>query len=240
MKKIIALILLLAISVLTLASCSSSKPCAYVGERSTEGRDIHYVEMKVKSYGTMVILLDGTSAPQTVKNFLKLVNEKFYDGLTFHRVITGFMIQGGDPKGDGSGGSADEIYGEFATNGYRDNDLNHIRGVISMARSNDPDSASSQFFICNADAMDSLDGNYAAFGYVVEGMEVVDKITSKVFPKTKFADLYGNTNVYPEYPYNYYGWTYHDIWSQYGNGAVENNADKPVIEYVRVLESYTP
>ncbi len=238
MKRITALILLLCICTLMLAACQTSEPCAYVGSRSIEGRDIHYVEMKVTGYGTVVILLDATSAPVTVANFLKLVRSGFYDGLTFHRIIKDFMIQGGDPKGDGTGGSEETIYGEFETNGYYFNDLNHIRGVISMARGDDNDSASSQFFICNANAMDSLDGGYAAFGYVVEGMEVVDKITDKVFPKTKYADLYGNTELYPEYPYYLYGWTYHYIWAQYGNGAVEKAEDKPVIEYIRVLDNY--
>jgi peptidyl-prolyl cis-trans isomerase B (cyclophilin B) len=101
------------------------------------------------------------------------------------------MIQGGDPKGNGTGGSETKIKGEFASNGH-ENDISHKYGVISMARSNDPNSASSQFFICNADASSSLDGNYAAFGYVVEGMSVVDDLTKDVFPKTAYADYYGN------------------------------------------------
>ena len=103
------------------------------------------------------------------------MEEGFYDGLTFHRIIIDFMIQGGDPKGDGTGGSEKEIKGEFSSNGH-ENDISHLKGVISMARSNDPNSASSQFFICNDDASNALDGSYAAFGRVVSGMEVVDEI----------------------------------------------------------------
>jgi len=113
-------------------------------------------------------------APITVENFVNLVGEGFYDGLIFHRVISGFMIQGGDPMGTGMGGSGNRIKGEFAMNGVK-NDLSHERGVISMARSQMPDSASSQFFICHADAK-FLDGQYAAFGKVTEGIEVVDEI----------------------------------------------------------------
>ena len=113
-------------------------------------------------------------APITVENFQKLVSQGFYDGLRFHRVYPGFMIQGGDPNGDGTGGSDENIKGEFAQNGI-ENDLKHTRGVISMARSMNPDSASSQFFIMHKDAP-HLDGSYAAFGKVVEGIEVVDEI----------------------------------------------------------------
>ena len=113
-------------------------------------------------------------APKTVENFVNLVSEGFYDGLTFHRVIDGFMAQGGDPEGTGMGGSKTNIPGEFAQNGFTENTLSHSRGVISMARSMHPDSASSQFFICYADCS-FLDGQYAAFGKVTEGMENVDK-----------------------------------------------------------------
>ncbi|MBQ1504115.1 MAG: peptidylprolyl isomerase [Oscillospiraceae bacterium] len=120
--------------------------------------------------------LDPKAAPITVENFEKLVKEGFYDGLKFHRVISGFMIQGGDPKGNGTGGPGYTIKGEFAANGV-DNPIKHVRGVISMARAADPDSAGSQFFIMHADA-DYLDGQYAAFGHVVEGMDVVDEIAS--------------------------------------------------------------
>lgn len=123
------------------------------------------------------------AAPKTVENFLKLVDEKFYDGLIFHRVIKRFMIQGGDPTGTGMGGSKDTIVGEFRANGFQ-NDLAHTRGVLSMARTNMPNSASSQFFIMHQDAP-HLDGQYAAFGKVVEGMEAVDKIAST---KTNWQD----------------------------------------------------
>mgnify|MGYP003082629147 FL=1 len=120
--------------------------------------------------------LDETAAPKTVANFNKLVSEGFYDGLSFHRIIPGFMIQGGDPVGNGTGGYKEKILGEFASNGIN-NPIKHTRGVISMARSMDPNSASSQFFIMHADAP-HLDGNYAAFGHVVEGLEVVDEIAN--------------------------------------------------------------
>ena len=132
-----------------------------------------YVKFTVKDHGEFVVRLRADIAPITVENFQKLVSEKFYDGLTFHRVVKGFMIQGGDPKGDGTGGSGTTIKGEFSQNGVR-NQLSHITGVISMARLSMPlDSATSQFFVCNADASRSLDGGYAAFGYVVAGMETV-------------------------------------------------------------------
>ncbi len=134
-----------------------------------------YVEMKVKDYGTIVLKLDRDAAPETVENFVGLVEEKFYDGLTFHRVMSDFMIQGGCPNGDGSGNSGKYIKGEFSANGY-DNPIDHKRGVISMARGDGYNSASSQFFICNAD-YPSLDGYYAAFGQVVKGLDVVDSIT---------------------------------------------------------------
>ena len=126
--------------------------------------------------GIIKLELDEKAAPKTVKNFRKLVKEHFYDGLIFHRVIKGFMIQGGDPSGTGMGGSKETIPGEFSANGFN-NPLKHTAGVISMARTMDPDSASSQFFIMHKDAP-HLDGQYAAFGKVVEGMEVVDRIAS--------------------------------------------------------------
>lgn len=138
------------------------------------------VEIKIKDYGTIQLALDPSQAPLTVENFLKLVNEGFYDGLTFHRIIKDFMIQGGDPEGNGTGGSGVEIKGEFKQNGV-DNQISHKRGVISMARSQFPDSASSQFFICHKDS-EFLDGAYAAFGVVTSGIEVVDKICDSVTP----------------------------------------------------------
>lgn len=137
----------------------------------------HHVKITVKDYGTIEVELDADQAPITVTNFAKLVKEGFYDGLTFHRIISGFMIQGGDPEGTGMGGSDETIKGEFSSNGV-ENSIKHTRGTISMARSQDPDSASSQFFIMHQDA-DYLDGEYAGFGHVTSGMEVVDQICKK-------------------------------------------------------------
>lgn len=134
------------------------------------------VAITVKKFGKMIVELFPEVAPKTVANFLELVQNNFYDGLTFHRIISGFMIQGGDPLGNGTGGSKKNIIGEFLENGIQ-NPLNHSRGVISMARSMMYNSASSQFFIMHEDAP-YLDGAYAAFGAVVEGIEVVDKIAS--------------------------------------------------------------
>ena len=146
-------------------------------KESTEAIDAagkHHIEIQVKDYGTIKAELDGDAAPITVANFLKLAESGFYDGLTFHRVIDGFMIQGGDPKGNGTGGADKTIKGEFSQNGV-ENKLSHVRGTLSMARSQDMDSASSQFFIVQSDCT-YLDGQYAAFGTVTEGMELVDKI----------------------------------------------------------------
>ena len=141
------------------------------------------VIIEMDNGSVMKIELDPKAAPATVANFKKLVKEGFYDGLIFHRVIKGFMIQGGDPTGTGTGGSKQTIKGEFAANGFN-NPLKHTRGVISMARSQNPDSASSQFFIMHKDAP-HLDGSYAAFGKVVEGIEAVDEIASV---RTNFRD----------------------------------------------------
>ena len=164
MKKILALLLAILCLVPVLSSC---------GEDAIPERPV--VEMKVKNFGTIRLELRHDQAPLTVENFLSLTEKGFYDGLTFHRIVQNFMIQGGDPKGNGTGGSEKTIKGEFSRNGVN-NTLTHTRGTISMARSQAYDSASSQFFICNADST-FLDGNYAAFGYVTEGMEVVDAIT---------------------------------------------------------------
>lgn len=139
---------------------------------------LHHVEITVRDYGTISVELDGDAAPITVENFLKLAGDGFYDGLTFHRIISGFMIQGGDPLGNGTGGSDQTIKGEFSANGV-ENNLSHTRGAISMARSKVMDSASSQFFIVHEDST-FLDGQYACFGYVTEGMEVVDAICEAV------------------------------------------------------------
>ena len=134
------------------------------------------VRITMKDGGVIDLELDEKAAPITVEHFLKLVNAKFYDGTIFHRVISGFMIQGGDPQGTGMGGPGWTIKGEFAQNGVN-NPISHKRGVISMARAMDPDSAGSQFFIMHADG-EFLDGQYAAFGHVVKGMDVVDRIAS--------------------------------------------------------------
>ena len=134
----------------------------------------HKIEIVVKDYGVIQAELYADIAPITVTNFIELVEQKFYDGLTFHRIMEGFMIQGGDPTGTGGGGSSKKIKGEFSLNGI-ENSLSHVRGVISMARSDAYNSASSQFFIVHEDST-FLDGSYASFGMVTEGMDVVDKI----------------------------------------------------------------
>ena len=140
----------------------------------------HHAEIDIQDYGTITVELDGDAAPITVQNFMDLANDGFYDGLTFHRIIAGFMMQGGDPNGNGTGGSENTIKGEFSSNGV-ENTLSHTRGAISMARSQNPDSASSQFFICHADSA-FLDGQYACFGYVTEGMDVVDDVCEAAQP----------------------------------------------------------
>lgn len=134
----------------------------------------HHVSIEIKNYGTIELELDADIAPITVANFAKLVNEGFYDGLTFHRIIDGFMLQGGDPEGTGMGGSNENIKGEFALNGV-ENTISHVRGTISMARSRAYNSASSQFFIVHKDST-FLDGQYAGFGKVTSGIEIVDQI----------------------------------------------------------------
>lgn len=173
MKKILlALMLLLPIA---LTGCNASQTSdKNIEEDETLLSGKYYCTITVKDYGEIKLELDADAAPVTVTNFVSLVKSGFYDGLTFHRIISGFMIQGGDPMGNGTGGTADTIVGEFASNGY-DNPINHTRGVISMARSNKPDSASCQFFIMHEDAP-HLDGNYAAFGHVTSGIEVVDAL----------------------------------------------------------------
>lgn len=140
----------------------------------------YYADIEIADYGTVTVQLDHSAAPVTVANFISLAESGFYDGLTFHRIIEGFMMQGGDPKGNGTGGSNTKIAGEFAANGH-DNPISHERGVISMARSKAYDSASSQFFIMHADAA-YLDGQYAAFGRVTEGMDVVDAVCEAAEP----------------------------------------------------------
>ena len=135
---------------------------------------IHHATIEIKGYGKIKLELDANNSPITVANFAKLVNEGFYNGLTFHRIIDGFMIQGGDPLGNGTGGSSETIKGEFKLNGIK-NRISHVRGVISMARSRAYDRASSQFFIVHENST-FLDGQYAAFGRVTEGIEIVDQI----------------------------------------------------------------
>ena len=168
-KRILAaavLVVIAAVAAVLIWNNQKKKEEASVGD--------YTAEIAVKDYGTITVELDGDAAPETVKNFVSLAESGFYDGLTFHRIIDGFMIQGGDPNGDGTGGSEETIPGEFSANGF-DNPLSHTRGTISMARSQDYDSASSQFFIMQEDTP-SLDGQYAAFGHVTSGMEVVDAI----------------------------------------------------------------
>ena len=150
----------------------------------------HYAKIDIKDFGSVTVALDETAAPETVKNFVSLAESGFYDGLTFHRIIDGFMMQGGDPEGNGTGGSDRNIKGEFSSNGF-ENNLSHTRGAISMARSQMKDSASSQFFIVHRDST-FLDGDYAAFGSVTEGMDVVDRICGEAKP----AD--GNGTIPPE------------------------------------------
>jgi peptidyl-prolyl cis-trans isomerase B (cyclophilin B) len=147
----------------------------------TTAAGVHsYADIAVENYGTITVALDSDDAPKTVENFVSLAQSGFYDGLTFHRIIDGFMIQGGDPNGDGTGGAQQTVEGEFSANGVN-NTLSHVRGVISMARSSDYNSASSQFFIVQTDST-YLDGSYAAFGYVIDGMEIVDALCADANP----------------------------------------------------------
>lgn len=194
MKKITVWLLTLAFAATMLAGCGSktdttdttetteatsaadetSDGAADTADTSEDGElltGLHHVTIDVQDYGTISLELDADTAPISVTNFINLANEGFYDGLTFHRIISGFMIQGGDPNGNGTGGSEKTIKGEFSANGV-ENDISHVRGVISMARANDPDSGSSQFFIVHEDST-FLDGQYAAFGHVTDGMDVV-------------------------------------------------------------------
>ncbi len=148
----------------------------------------YYADIEIEGYGTITVALDAEAAPETVENFVSLAQSGFYDGLTFHRIMDGFMMQGGDPNGDGTGGNTDEngneinITGEFSANGF-DNPLSHTAGAISMARADDYNSASSQFFIVHTDDYtDGPDGQYACFGYVIDGMDVVDAICTAAEP----------------------------------------------------------
>ncbi|QUH27227.1 peptidylprolyl isomerase [Serpentinicella alkaliphila] len=156
-----------------MTACSSNKT-----NEAPQGNNFEEnpkIQIEMQDGSTMVLELYPEYAPETVQNFVNLVESEFYNGLTFHRIIEGFMIQGGDPNGDGTGGSGKNIRGEFAENGFSQNTLSHTRGVISMARSKEPNSASSQFFIMHGDE-EFLDGKYAAFGKLIEGEETLDKI----------------------------------------------------------------
>ena len=175
-KQAIYLGVMLILMVVVLVGCKKKKSSSSAETPDISGK--HNVEITVKDYGIIKVELDADVAPITVDNFLNLAKEGFYDGLTFHRIIDGFMIQGGDPKGNGTGGSDKTIKGEFSSNGV-ENSISHVRGTISMARSQAKDSASSQFFIVHEDST-YLDGEYAAFGTVTEGMEIVDQICKDV------------------------------------------------------------
>ena len=176
-----------AVLLLSLAGCGKTSVVgitttskAPAANEESQGVGTHHAEIEIQDYGTITVELDGDAAPITVQNFMDLANAGFYDGLTFHRIISGFMMQGGDPNGNGTGGSENTIKGEFSANGV-ENPLSHTRGAISMARAQAPDSASSQFFICHADST-FLDGQYACFGYVTDGMDVVDAVCEAAQP----------------------------------------------------------
>ena len=193
----LAMALMLCFSAVGLTACGSKTSqsdskteqttAAKTTEKATEAEiDTSALEgakaiIDVKDYGKITVEMLPEYAPKTVANFVKLAESGFYDGLTFHRIMKGFMIQGGDPKGNGTGGSDENIVGEFSANGFNQNTLSHKRGVISMARSSDMNSASSQFFIVHEDSV-FLDGQYAAFGTVTDGMDVVDKIATDAKP----------------------------------------------------------
>ena len=186
MRKLLS-ICLAALLVLSLAGCGKTSVVgitttskAPAANEESQGVGTHHAEIDIQDYGTITVELDGDIAPITVQNFMDLANDGFYDGLTFHRIIAGFMMQGGDPNGNGTGGSENTIKGEFSANGV-ENSLSHTRGAISMARSQTYDSASSQFFICHADST-FLDGQYACFGYVTDGMDVVDAVCEAAQP----------------------------------------------------------
>lgn len=174
-KKHLLLSIILLCILFSLTACGQK---ASINSSSDDTQNLlsgkHHVAIEVNSYGTIEAELDADTAPVTVTNFINLANSGFYNGLTFHRVIDGFMIQGGDPNGDGTGGSSEKIKGEFKSNGVQNN-ISHVRGTISMARSSANNSASSQFFIMQKDTT-SLDGKYAAFGTVTSGIDIVDKI----------------------------------------------------------------
>lgn len=198
MKKLFSIITILVLSLSLFTGCGSKEKEDGTSEaqtaapadttESTESPDsgelmtgTHHVEIEVKDYGTISVELYADIAPITVTNFINLANDGFYDGLTFHRIMDGFMIQGGDPLGNGTGGSSQTITGEFSLNGYEENNISHVRGTISMARAQDYNSASSQFFIVQSDST-ALDGQYAGFGTVTDGMDIVDQICKDAEP----------------------------------------------------------
>ena len=224
MKKITALILLMVICIGMICSCNKDDvnkddenvekmgtgACTYLYDRDITNRRVHYVEFCVEGYGRMVVLLDETTAPKTVAQFLALISIKFYDGLTFHRIEPELVIQGGCPNANGTGGIKTTLEGEFESNGHS-NDIRHRKGVIAMARGDDPDSASCQFYFCNDNSYE-LDGDYATFGYVVEGLSVIDDITAGAL---QYAD-----------PSNYY--------------TISDKSLQPVIKYIKLLDGWTP
>ena len=179
MKKIFCSLICLVLALTVFTACGKTEDKQ--GENNTtdpanSAGGLHHVEMVIKDYGTVKLELNADEAPITVENFITLAEDGFYDGVPFHRLDKDFVLQGGDPNGDGIGGSDKPIKGEFYANGVQNN-IKHKRGVISMARTNDPNSASSQFFICLDDmTAGSLDGNYAAFGHITEGMDVIDEV----------------------------------------------------------------
>lgn len=175
MKRIICTVLCFLMMLVCFTACGDKTPeNNNGGENVNTSSGLHHVEMVIKDYGTIKLELNADEAPITVQNFIDLANDGFYDGIGFHRLDKDFVLQGGDPDGDGIGGSDKSIKGEFAANGVQNN-ISHKRGVISMARTGDPNSASSQFFICLEDST-FLDGNYAAFGYITYGMNIIDEI----------------------------------------------------------------
>lgn len=181
MKKLVTILLAIMMTGSLLAGCASSKKETEAVDTDVAAEEsmelltgVYTAELVIKDHGTIRFEMDADKAPITVTNFVTLAKAGFYDGLTFHRIIEGFMMQGGDPAGNGTGGSDTTIRGEFQDNGVK-NDQSHTRGAVSMARARDFNSASSQFFICHQDS-DFLDKQYACFGYVTEGMEVVDEI----------------------------------------------------------------
>ena len=180
MSKRCGILILVLSAVLLLTACGSKTAPEPEATPAGSAGQLRHAEITVKDYGTIKLELDEGAAPITVANFIQLAQSGFYDGLTFHRIMDGFMIQGGDPDGNGTGGSKETIKGEFAKNGVS-NPISHVKGTISMARSNDPNSARSQFFITVADAT-FLDGSYAAFGRVTVGMEVAEQIAKDARP----------------------------------------------------------